>query len=110
MDEPEVGIFPACMVERGPEHERSAATHDGWGTGTLRSGHVYYYPVAQPTAVQFSAPVADVVRPSTTHANAAGSLLPAVCSSLPPSWRSTRGTSRLALICTRTVHSRLAMS
>ena len=62
------------MVERGPEHERSAATHNGWGTGTLRSGHVYYYPVAQPTAVQFSAPVADVVRPSTTHANAAGSL------------------------------------
>ena len=38
VDEPQVGIFPACMVERGPEHERSAATHNGWGTGTLRSG------------------------------------------------------------------------
>jgi hypothetical protein len=79
------------MVERGPEHERSAATHDGWGTGTLRSGHVYYYPVAQPTAVQFSAPVTDAVRPSTTHASAAGSLLQPTTVVAQHAWNESTG-------------------
>ena len=54
-----VGIFPACMVELelgGATCKITAASHNGWGTGTLRSGRAYWFPRADPTRIQFTVP------------------------------------------------------